>query len=59
MTAFNSTYLYLIVCYAHMKIFLLYMRIIRFIFIIIIIYIFTIPLIAVICESLLQLGIQR
>ena len=58
MIAFNSTYLYLIVSYALMKIFLLYMRIIRFIFIIII-YIFTIPLIAVICESLLQLGIQR
>ena len=58
MIAFNLTYLYLIVSYAHMKIFLLYMRIIRFIFIIII-YIFTIPLIAVICESLLQLGIQR
>ena len=58
MIAFKSTYLYLIVSYAHMKIFLLYMRIIRFTFIIII-YIFTIPLIAVICESLLQLGIQR
>ena len=58
MIAFNLTYLYLIVSYGHMKIFLLYMRIIRFIFIIII-YIFTIPLIAVICESLLQLGIQR
>ena len=58
MIAFNLTYLYHIVSYAHMKIFLLYMRIIRFIFIIII-YIFTIPLIAVICESLLQLGIQR
>ena len=58
MSAFNLTYLYLIVSYAHMKIFLLYMRIIRFIFIIII-YIFTIPLIAVICESLLKLGIQR
>lgn len=58
MIAFNLTYLYLIVSYAHMKMFLLYMRIIRFIFIIII-YIFTIPLIAVICESLLQLGIQR
>ena len=58
MIAFNLTYLYLIVSYAHMKIFILYMRIIRFIFIIII-YIFTIPLIAVICESLLQLGIQR
>ena len=58
MIAFNLTYLYLIVSYAHMKIFLLYMRIIRFIFIIII-YIFTIPLIAVIRESLLQLGIQR
>ena len=57
MIAFNLTYLYLIVSYAHMKIFLLYMRIIRFIFIIII-YIFTFPLIAVICESLLQLGIQ-
>ena len=57
MIAFNSTYLYLIVCYVHMKIFLLYIRIIRFIFIIII-YIFTFPLIAVICESLLQLGIQ-
>ena len=59
MIAFNLTYLYLIVSYPDMKIFLLYMRIIRFIFIIIIIYIFTIPLIAVICESLLQLGIQR
>ena len=59
MIAFNLTYLYLIVSYPHMKIFLLYMCIIRFIFIIIIIYIFTIPLIAVICESLLQLGIQR
>ena len=58
MIAFNLTYLYLIVSYPHMKIFLLYMRIIRFIFIIII-YIFTIPLMAVICESLLQLGIQR
>ena len=58
MIAFNSTYLYLIVSYAHMKIFLLYMRIIRFTFIINI-YIFTISLIAVICESLLQLGIQR
>ena len=31
---FNSTYSYLIVCYAHMKIFLLYMRNISFIFII-------------------------
>ena len=37
MIAFNSTYFYLIVCYAHMKIFLLYMRNISFIFIIIII----------------------
>ena len=35
MIAFNSTYSYLIVCYAHMKIFLLYMRNISFIFIII------------------------
>ena len=58
MIAFNSTYFYLIVCYAHMKIFLLYMRNISFIFIIII-YTFTFPLIAVICESLLQLGIQQ
>ena len=36
MIAFNSTYFYLIVCYAHMKIFLLYMRNISFIFTIII-----------------------
>ena len=35
MIAFNSTYSYLIVCYAHMKIILLYMRNISFIFIII------------------------
>ena len=35
MIAFNSTYSYLLVCYAHMKIFLLYMRNISFIFIII------------------------
>ena len=35
MIAFNSTYSYFIVCYAHMKIFLLYMRNISFIFIII------------------------
>ena len=35
MIAFNSAYLYLIVCYAHMKIFLLFMRNISFIFIII------------------------
>ena len=35
MIAFNSTYSYLIVCHAHMKIFLLYMRDISFIFIII------------------------
>ena len=34
--AFNSTYFYLIVCYAHMKIFLSFMRNISFIFIIII-----------------------
>ena len=34
MIAFNSTCFYLIVCYAHMKIFLLYMRNITFIFII-------------------------
>ena len=38
MIAFNSTYLYLIVCYAHMKIFLLYMRKISFIFIFIFIW---------------------
>ena len=35
MITFNSTYSYLIVCYAHMKTFLLYMRNISFIFIII------------------------
>lgn len=35
--AFNSTYFYLIVCYKHMKMFLLYVRNISFIFIIIII----------------------
>ena len=34
MIAFNSTYFYLIVCYEHMKIFLLYMRIISVIFLI-------------------------
>ena len=34
MIAFNSTYFYLIVCYVHMKIFLLYMCNISFIFII-------------------------
>ena len=39
MIAFNSTYFYLTVCYAHMKIFLLYMRNISFTFIIIIIII--------------------
>jgi len=33
MIAFNSTYLYLIVCYAHMKIFLLFMRNISFYYI--------------------------
>ena len=37
--AFNSTYFYLIVCYAHMKIFALYIRNISLIFIIIIIII--------------------
>ena len=35
MIAFNLTYSYHIVCYAHMKIILLYMRNISFIFIII------------------------
>ena len=39
MIAFSSTYSYLIVCYAHMKIILLYMRNISFIFIIIIYFI--------------------
>ena len=38
MIAFNSTYFYLIVCYAHVKIFLLYMRSISFIFIFVIIF---------------------
>ena len=37
MIVFNSTYFYLIVVYAHMKIFLLYMRKISFIFLLIII----------------------
>ena len=35
MIVFNSTYFYLIVCYAHMKIFVLYTRNISFVFIII------------------------
>ena len=39
MIAFNSTYFYLIVCYAHMKLFLLYIRNTSLIIIIIIIII--------------------
>ena len=35
MIVFNLTYFYLIVCYAHMKIFVLYKRNISFVFIII------------------------
>ena len=45
MIAFNSTYFYLIVCYAHMKIFLLYIRNTSFIFIIIVIIIIIIIII--------------
>ena len=44
MIAFNSTYFYLIVCYAHMKIFLLYIRNTSFIFI----YLFVIIIIIII-----------
>ena len=46
MIAFNSTYFYLIVCYAHMKIFLLYIRNTSFIFIIIVIIIIIIIIIS-------------
>ena len=38
MIAFNSTYFYFIVCYAHRKIFLLYMRNLSFIFIYLYLY---------------------
>ena len=48
MIAFNSTYFYLTVCYAHMKIFLLFMRNISFTFIIIIIIIIIIVIIIII-----------
>ena len=48
MIAFNSTYFYLTVCYAHMKIFLLFMRNISFTFIIIIIIIIVIIIIIII-----------
>ena len=47
MIAFNSTYFYLIVCYAHMKIFLLYIRNTSFIFI----YLFVIIIIIIIIIS--------
>ena len=47
MIAFNSTYFYLIVCYAHMNIFLLYIRNTSFIFI----YLFVIIIIIIIIIS--------
>ena len=47
MIAFNSTYFYLIVCYAHMKIFLLYIRNTSFIFI----YLFVIIIIIIIISG--------